>query len=258
MKDRIAIFNKYRCLLRELVGRDFKLKYRRSVLGYAWSLLNPLLMMLVLTAVFSQLFKYNIEKFAVYLIMGQTVFNFYSEATTTAMTSVYANADLIKKVYVPKYMFPLSKVCFAFVNMLCSLGAVIIVMAIQKVPPHITLVLLPVLFIYMFLIALGIGMLLSVVAVYFRDLTHLYGVFITAQMYLTPLFYPVEVLPLWVYRIVFLNPTYHLVEFFRNIALYGEWPTITEHLICLGFGVVFMALGLLVFKQKQKNFILYI
>lgn len=258
MKEKIMIFNKYKCLLRELVGRDFKLKYRRSVLGYAWSLLNPLLMMLVLTAVFSQLFKYNIEKFAVYLIMGQTVFNFYSEATTTAMSSIYGNAELIKKVYVPKYMFPLAKICFSFVNMICSLGAVIIVMLIQKVALHITLILLPVLFVYMFMIALGIGLLLSVVAVYFRDLTHLYGVFITAQMYLTPLFYPVEVLPPWVYRVVCFNPTYHLVEFFRNIALYGKWPSLQDHLICLAFSFAFVLIGLVVFKKKQKNFILYI
>lgn len=258
MFARLKSFYKYRVLLKELVGRDFKLKYRRSVLGYAWSLLNPLFTMLVMTAVFSNLFRFSIENYPVYFLLGQVIWNFYSEATNSAMTSVFGNAELIKKVYVPKYMFPMSKVCFAFVNMICSLGAVIIVMIIEKVWVTWTIVLVPLLFLYSFLIAFGIGLILSVVAVYFRDLLHLYGVIMTAQMYLTPLFYPVDVLPEWVFRIVQFNPVFHLVSYFRDIVLYGVCPSLEENIICLLFGIVLSLFGIVVFKYNQKKFVLYI
>lgn len=258
MITRLKGFYRYRVLLRELVNRDFKLKYRRSILGYAWSLLNPLFTMLVMTAVFSNIFRYSIDKFPVYFLLGQVMWSFYSEATSIAMTSVFGNAELIKKVYVPKYMFPLSKTCFSFINLFCSLGAVVIVMLIQKVWLTKTIILLPLLFLYAFLIAFGMGMLLSVAAVYFRDLLHLYSVILTAQMYLTPLFYPVDILPEWVFKVVQWNPVYYLVNYFREIALYGTWPSLRENLICLAFGVGLSLIGILVFKNHQKKFILYI
>lgn len=251
-------FMKYKCLLRELVSRDFKLKYRRSVLGYAWSLLNPLLLMLVLTAVFSQVFRYEIESFPVYLILGQTIFNFFADATRGAMESIYASAELIKKVYVPKYMFPLSKVCFCFVNMLCSMLAVLIVMLIERVQVTWTVVFVPLVFFYTFLISLGVGMMLAVGAVYFRDLSHLYGILVTALTYFTPLFYPVEILPDTIRRIDQMNPMLHIVAYFRNVVMYGVCPTLGENLVCLGFGCVFCAAGAFLMKKYQKNFILYI
>lgn len=258
MKGIITNFMNYRCLLRELVSRDFKLKYRRSMLGYLWSLLNPLFTMLIMTAVFSNVFRFSIENYPVYYLLGSTIYAFYSEATNSAMTAIFGNAELIKKVYVPKYIFPLAKTSFSFVNMLCSLGAVIVVMLISGVLPTKTIILVPVLFFYTFLISLGVGLLLSVATVYFRDLLHLYGVLLTAQMYLTPIFYPVDILPEGVLAIVKCNPLYYLVNYFREIVLYGVWPTLEENLICLGFGVLFVLIGIVVFKKHQKNFILYI
>ncbi len=245
-------------LLFELVSRDFKLQYRRSVLGYVWSLLKPLLMMLVLTAVFSNFFRYSIEKFPVYLILGQTIFNFYSEATTKAMTSICYSGALLKKVYVPKYIFPMSSVCFAFVNMSCSMFSVIFVMILYKIPLSATMVLVPVLFVYAYLISLGVGMILSVVAVFFRDIMHLYSVFIMAQMYLTPLFYPASELPEKILRIVRLNPTYYLVEYFRDIMLYHTWPGLEENLICISYSIVLLGIGFFLMKRQQSKFVLYI
>lgn len=248
----------YKNLLFELVSRDFKLQYRRSFLGYVWSLLKPLLMMLVLTAVFSHFFRYSIEKFPVYLILGQTIFNFYSDATTKAMTSICYSGALLKKVYVPKYIFPMSSVCFAFVNMSCSMFSVILVMIIYKVPISITMILIPLLFCYAFFIALGVGIILSVMAVFFRDIMHLYSVFIMAQMYLTPLFYPASALPDNVLKVVKLNPTYHLVEYFRDIMLYQTWPSLQENLICMLYSVILVGAGLFLMKKYQHKFVLYI
>ena len=134
MNSTIENFKKYKPLLFELVSRDLKTKYRRSVLGVLWTVLNPLGMMLVMTVVFSTVFRQNIENFPVYLMCGQLVFNFFNEASNMAMTSILGNASLIKKVYVPKYLFPLSRVCSSLVNMLTSFIALIIVIIVTRTP----------------------------------------------------------------------------------------------------------------------------
>ena len=127
-------FSKYRPLIRELVTRDLKVKYRRSVLGYMWSILNPLLMMLLQTLVFSYMFRFDIPNFPLYLICGNTLFNFFNESTNMGMGSVLGNASLIKKVYVPKFIFPISRVVSSFVNLLFSLAAILLVMLITRSP----------------------------------------------------------------------------------------------------------------------------
>ena len=134
MKQSLAMFVKYRHLLFNLIGRDLKVKYRRSVLGILWSVLNPLLMMLVITAVFSNIFKFNVEHFPVYYLTGYTLFNFFSEATNMCNSSILEASALIKKVYIPKYIFPLEKVTFALVNMLFSLIAMALIYAVTQTP----------------------------------------------------------------------------------------------------------------------------
>ena len=197
---------KYKWLLQELVIRDLKIKYRRSVLGYLWSVLNPLLMMLVLTVVFSTVFRFDIPNYPVYVLTGQLLFSFYNESTTMAMDSILTGASLIKKVYLPKYIFPLSKVLSTFVTMLFSLIALFIVMIVTDAEFHVTLILLPVAFLYMLIFSLGVSLILSVSVIYFRDIKHLYGVFLSALNYLTPIFYPTSILPEWVKQWMFFNP----------------------------------------------------
>ena len=173
-------FLAYKNLLKELVRRDVKTKYRRSVLGMLWSVLNPLGMMIIMSIVFSHVFRSNIVNFPVYLMCGQIMFNFYNEASTVAMSSILGNAALIKKVYVPKYLFPVSKVCSCFVNLVTSFIALVIVIVATgtKLSWTALLVFIPV--IYVFVFSLGMGLMLSALVVTFRDLQHLYGVLITA------------------------------------------------------------------------------
>ena len=249
---------RYRWLLQVLITRDLKVKYRRSFLGYIWSILNPLMLMVVLTIVFSSMFRFDIPNYPVYLLAGQLIFSFYSEATNMAMGSILGNASLIKKIYLPKYIFPVSRVLSSFTTMTFSLVALFIVMIAPKASLHITIVLLPVVLLYVLIFTLGISMVLSVLVVYFRDIRYLYGVFLTALMYLTPIFYPVSILPQWLKDILFLNPLYDFVDMFRKVVLYGEWPLYTEHLLCLGIAAGTLIVGLLVFKRYQRNFILYI
>lgn len=251
-------FWKYKELLKEFVIRDLKVKYRKSILGYLWSLLNPLLMMIVLTAVFSNLFKFDIPNFPVYLLSGQIIFNFFGEATSTAMNSIIGAESLIKKVYIPKYIFPISRVLSSFVTLLFSLVAIVIVILVTGVKLTPIILLFPLPLIYILIFSVGIGLILSVLAVYFRDMLHLYTVLLSAWTYLTPIFYPVSVVPDYVKSIILSNPMYYFVEAFRDIVLYGKLPDAYTNIMCVTFAGASLLIGLLVFYKNQHKFVLHI
>lgn len=253
-------FLTYRPLVKELIRRDLKVKYRRSFLGYLWSLLNPLMMMIIMTIVFSYMFKSNIENFPMYLICGNTLYNFFNESTTLAMYSVIQNSALIRKVYIPKFIFPFSRVLSSFVTMSFSLMAIAIVILVTKSPVYWTILLFWVPLLFLLLFSVGVGMILSSLAVFFRDITHLYGVLMLAWMYMTPLFYPVDasVLPAVVIRFMDFNPLYYMITFFRDVVMYGVLPGSATWIGCIVSTVVALCAGLLVFSKAQKHFILYL
>ena len=242
-------FSKYRPLIRELVTRDLKVKYRRSFLGYVWSILNPLLMMLLQTLVFSYMFRFQIENFPLYLICGNTLFNFFNESTNMGMGSVLGNSSLIKKVYVPKFIFPISRVVSSFVNLLFSLAAIILVMLITRSPFHLTILLVWAPLVLLFLFTCGIALLLSALAVYFRDLQYLYGIVTMAWMYATPLFYPISALPPFMVAIVKLNPLYHYINCMRCLVMYGTVPGPNTWFACIVCAVGMMVVGLAAFRK---------
>lgn len=242
-----------------LVSKDFKLKYRRSILGVAWSVLNPLLMMCVLAAVFTNVLKFgDVANFPMYLILGNVLFALMSDSTSTAMTSILESAPLIKKIKISKMIFPIEKVLFQLVNFAISLIAVVIVMVFFRIAPTVNLLALPLLLVYMLLFCSGLGMLLSALAVFFRDICHFWSVIITAWTYATPLFYPVSLLPDWMQAAEAFNPMYHYVGYFRDIAMYNTLPGVQENLVCLGIATITFAVGFLVFRKTEKKFILYV
>jgi len=245
-------------LLYSLVSKDFKLRYRRSVLGVLWSVLNPLLTMIVLSAVFSQLFRFDIEYYPIYLILGQTLFTLMSDGTSDAMRSIIDSAPLIKKIKIEKMIFPIEKVLFALVNYALSLIAVFCVMAFFQVPVTPNVLFLPLVLVYTTAFSLGLSLLISALATFFHDVIHLWGVLVTLWIYCTPIFYPASILPDWMFQIIQFNPMYHFVEYLRDIMLYGTTPTLMENMICIGFAVVTLIVGYLVFSKLQKKFILYI
>ncbi len=259
----ISVFVKYRALIDQLVIRDIKTKYRRSILGLFWTVLNPLLMMAVLSIVFSYFFsRYgNIDNFPVYLLCGQVIFNFFNESTTIAMGSIIHSGELIKKVYVPKYLFPVSKVMSSGVNLLASMIALVIVMVVTRarVTPTVLLAVFPLAYVMLF--SVGASLFLSAVAVSFRDLLHLYGVMTTAWMYLTPVIYPMEILenaPRWVVFIVNLNPLTAFVKIFRCVVLEGVTAPAILHIQSLVWCGIALAVGAFVFRKSQDKFILKI
>ena len=259
-KDFFYNFKRYLPLLRNLVSKDFKIKYRRSALGVLWSVLNPLLTMLVLTTVFSMLLRIRVENFATYYLIGSSLWNFFSEATTSSLMSILGSASLIKKVYIPKYMFPLEKCIFALINFLFSLIAATIVMLLQGVYPTFTALLFPLPVLYCFIFCCGMSLLLSAATVYFRDIIHFYGVLLTLWMYLTPILYSDDLLKGYklIEVIVHLNPMYYFVTYFRDVVMYGKIPGLYDNLICIGASLFVFAIGALVFKKSEKNFILHI
>ncbi|MEG2875625.1 MAG: ABC transporter permease [Hydrogenoanaerobacterium sp.] len=255
---RLQGLKKYSYLLFNLVKKDFTTKYRRSVLGVLWSVLNPLLMAMVISAVFSTIFRAQIENFVVYYLTGSLIFNFMSEATSGSLGSIICSAGLIKKVYIPKYIFPLEKCLFALVNTMFSFIATVILMPFLGVPLKFTVLLFWVPLIYVFVFSVGLGMLLSATNVFFRDVGHLYGVWIMAWMYLTPVLYPKEIIPIGIQWLTNANPMYYYVDYFRSLMMYNTIPDFKSNIICASFSVAFLIVGLIVFKWKQDKFILYI
>ncbi|HIW32272.1 MAG TPA: ABC transporter permease [Candidatus Paenibacillus intestinavium] len=253
----IQNFIKYRFLLKELIIRDLKVKYKRSILGVFWTLLNPLFYMVILNLVFSTIFTTNISNFPVYLLCGSLLFGFFSEGTSSAMTSVYSNASLLTKVYIPKYLFPFSKIIFSLVNLFISLVALVVVMLFTDTPFHPTMWWFIIPIVYLFIFSLGIGLLLSCAAVFFRDLTHLYGIVLTALQFLTPLFYPVDILPEYIKPYVEANPIYQAIYMLRQLVLYNQFPTFMQHLNMFIYSLAVILLGLFLFYKKQDRFVLY-
>ena len=259
----ISVFVKYRALINQLVQRDIKTKYRRSVLGLLWTVLNPLLMMTVLSIVFSYFFsRYgDVENFPVYLLCGQVIFNFFNESTSIAMGSIVHSGELIKKVYVPKYLFPITKVMSSGVNLLSSMIALVIVMVAtrSRVTPTVLLAVFPLLYVLLF--STGVSLFLSAAAVSFRDLMHLYSVVTTAWMYLTPVIYPMSILdgaPKWAVFIINANPLTAFIKIFRAVVLDGVTAPWILHVQSIVSCVIALVIGSLVFKKSQDKFILKI
>lgn len=255
--------DKNRFILKQLVTKDFKRKYRRSVLGIAWSVLNPLMMMIVMSVVFSFVFRADIENYPLYLILGNITFSFMSESTSQALMSFIDAAPLLKKVRVSRFVFPVQKVLFALVNFTFSLVAVALVMLWFRVVPTWHIIWLPVCLFLLVLFCSGIGLIVGSLAVFFRDVVHLWSVILTAWTYLTPIFWvPTQLAangaPAWVMSIVELNPMYGFVTFMRDIFLWNQNPSMQTLGLCVTWSVIMLGIGILVFRKTQHKFILYI
>lgn len=249
---------KYRFLIRQLVARDFRTKYKRSILGMFWSFLNPLLMMLVQYFVFSTIFKSDVPNFAAYLIIGTVMFNFFNEACGMALGSIVGNASLITKVYMPKYIYPLTRVMSSMVNLVISLIPLLIVCVITGVEFHRSALLAFFFLICLTVFSLGLGLLLSAAMVFFRDTQFLWGVLSMMWMYATPIFYPETILPEEFKFILQVNPLYHFLKNTRLCILSGISPEPVVYVQCLLLALGALLIGALVFRKAQDRFVLYL
>lgn len=259
LKQYLHEFWKYRDLMVLLVKKDIKLKYRRSFLGYVWSVLNPLLIMVVMTIVFSTMFARNIENFPVYLFCGQLLFNFMSNSTRQAIFSITGNAALMKKTYVPKYIFTVAKVTSGLVDLVFSLGALVIIMLVTRARVTWHALLFPLVLLQLYVFCVGLGLFLAQANVYFKDTQFIYNAVTTAWMYLTPIFYPIEALGGQVqWMVKYLNPMYFYVGQFRDLVYANRLPgPVIVSAGCVA-AVVMLCIGIWSFMRSKDNFILYI
>ncbi|MEE0279461.1 MAG: ABC transporter permease [Collinsella bouchesdurhonensis] len=260
-------FQKDIFILKQLVGKDFKIKYRRSFLGVAWSVLNPLLMMIVMAIVFTTIFaqgrngSITPEMYPLYLIVGNVTFAVMSDSTSQALSSIIQASSLLKKVKVHRFVFPVQKVLFSLVNFAFSLIAVAIVMLWFHVVPTWHLLLLPVCLILLMFFCMGVGLLLSAATVFFRDVMHLWSVVLTAWTYCTPIFWTTDYIlkmPHILRVLMYANPMYNYLQFMRDIFLFQTCPTPLEFGLCVAWAVIAMAIGYTVFHKNEHKFILYI
>lgn len=254
----VIAVQKYRFLIRQLVGRDFKAKYKRSILGIFWSFLNPLLMMLVQYFVFSTIFKSDVPNFAAYLIVGTVMFNFFTEACGMALTSIIGNAGLITKVYMPKYIYPLTRVMSSVVNLAISLIPMLIVCVITGVQIQKSAILMLYFLVCLMVFSLGLGLLLSASMVFFRDTQFLWGVFSMMWMYATPVFYPETIIPAEAKFMHTFNPLYYYLKNARLCILDGLSPEPVVYVQCMAMALGMLVVGALIFRKSQDRFVLYL
>lgn len=257
MRQIVKNFQKYRFLLSELVVKEIKLKYRKSYLGILWTLIEPLLTMIVLYLVFSKLRKNNDRTFAVYILTGRLLYSYFSHATKAAMKSVRVSSQMIKKVYVPKYIYPLASVLSQFITFLISLVVLAAVAIVLRVKPTIYLAGAIVPIFILFVMALGVGLILATMAVFFRDMEYLWDVVLMIIMYCSAIFYYPSMVSdnSWILR---LNPLYAVILNFRNAILDGAPFDPGALIYSAVFSVVALFLGIWLFYKNQDKFILYL
>ena len=253
-----TLYTRYGFLLHQLVSRDFKTKYKRSVLGMAWSFLNPLLTMAVQYIVFSTLFKSDIPNYPGYLLSGIVLFNFFNEAVSMGMTSITSNASLIKKVYMPKYIYPVSRVCSSLINFMLAIIPLFLVMLVTGTPFRPSLLLLVFDILCLLGFVTGMGLLLSTAMTFFQDTQFLWTVLSMIWMYLTPLFYPESIIPAQFLTLYHINPMYQYITFARICIIDGVSPEPMAYLWCIVSSLVVLMIGLAAFKKHQDKFVLYL
>jgi ABC-type polysaccharide/polyol phosphate export permease len=249
------IFN-YRYLILQLVRRDILTRYKRSFLGVAWTMLNPLGMMLVWTIAFSQIFRVgDLPSYPAYVLNGLLAWTFFSQTTTASMVNLVWGGGLLNRIYIPRTSFAVAAIGTGLVNIALSMVPLIVVMFVTGLKLHLSILFAPISVLILAGFALGVGLLISTLAVYFPDIAEMYQIVLMAWMFLTPVMYPVTILPA-AYRsyLTMLNPMYHMVMLFRIPIYFGRLPTATELLIPLGISIFFLSLGWLVFTLKSDEF----
>lgn len=255
------MFNKllrHQFLFEELVKRDFKKKYKRTVLGMAWSILSPLLMLLVMRLVFTQFFGRGMEHYTTYLFCGNLVFSYFSESTGQGMTSLMGNADIFTKVNVPKYLFLFSK----NVQTLINFGLTLCVFFVFCVLDGITFTWKFICLLYpiccLVLFNVGVGLILSAMFVFFRDIQYLWSVFTQLLMYMSAIFYTIDSYSYTVQCLFLLNPLYLFIRYFRKIVIEATIPTIWFHLLMLADVIIVFGIGCWMYKKYNTRFLYYV
>lgn len=258
IKNTIITLKKHQFLFEELVKRDFKEKYKRTVLGMAWSILSPLLTLLVLKVIFSHFFGQRIEHYTIYLFCGNLLFSYFSDSTRTGMGALLSNAEIFSKVNVPKYLFLLSKNISSLINFLLTLCVFFIFVFFEGIPFALKFFALLYPICCLIIFNLGIGLILSALFVFFRDIAYLYNVFTMLLMYASAIFYSIETFPEKFQMCFYLNPVFCNIAYFRSIVLENRIPSLNLHVLCFLHAVIALCIGAFIYKKYNHKFLYYI
>ncbi|MBO5343932.1 MAG: ABC transporter permease [Ruminococcus sp.] len=254
----IQQLKKYQFLFSELVKRDFKKKYKRTVLGMVWSILSPLMQLAVMAVVFTKFFGRNTEHYIIYLFSGNLVFSFYKDATNGGMHALMQNANIIKKINVPKYLFMISKEVSSCINFGLTLIIYFLFVAIDGIPFSFRFfaLLYPIACLVIFNI--GVGFILSAMFVIFKDVQYLYDIFTQLLMYLSAIFYTIDAYSDKIQMLFYLNPVFTYIDYFRSVVINGAIPGAVHHLLCAGYALVALFVGMFIYKKYNYKFMYYI
>ncbi len=244
----------YRELIRILTVSDLKVKYQSSVLGFAWSLLNPLLMMLVLYFVFSNVFRFEDKNFALYLLIGIISWRFFANATMSSMTSIVGRPSLVTKVYVPREVLVLSSVLSSFISSILEFMVLIPLLLFFGMDLSINLAFFPIIHLINLLLVYGISLILAALYVYYRDLNQIWDVLLQAGFFLSPIVYPISIVPEKYLSYYMMNPITIILGMYRESLLYSEAPSAAEMVFTFVAGGLMLLVGTLVFRRLERNF----
>lgn len=254
----IAKLKTYQFLFEELVKRDFKKRYNRTVLGIVWSVLSPLLMLSVVAVIFGNFFGRSIEHYVIYLFSGQIIFNYFTEATNEGMLALVNNSSIFSKVNVPKYLFLFSKNISAIINFLIILFIYFFFVALEGINFTWQFVLLIYPIICLITINVGIGLILSALYIFFRDIQYLYRIFTQVVMYGSAIFYSIDILPQHLQMLFYCNPVFVCITYFRSIVLHNAIPDLRLHLLLVGYALLLFGIGCWVYKKYNYKFLYYV
>lgn len=243
----------YLFVIRELTSREIKRKYSRSYLGIVWSVLNPLLMMTVLSMIFTQIFDRAIENYPIYYLSGYILWHMFTGATNAAMTTLLDNKNMLIKVRLPMEIFVIARVYTALVNLGYSLIAYIVMLIIFRIQIRVTVLFFPVIILFILMFSLGVSFVLSTAYVFFGDVKHLYSVILTLWMYCSAIFYPVDRLEGVIRTVIEFNPIYEYISATRNVVMYGAMPSVTEILKMLIWSVAMLGIGYWIFRRNKNK-----
>jgi len=246
------LFN-YRNLVAQTARRNIVVRYKRSVLGIAWTMLNPLGTTLILTFVFSTVFGGG-ASYAVYLLSGFVCWNFFAQGTADCMAQLIWGGSLLKRIYIPRTVFAVSSITTGLVNMMMAMVPLLIVMFVTGIYPSWSMLILPIPALFLACFALGVGLIMSTLAIFFADVTEMYGILLTAWFYLSPVLYPKNILPAKYSWVIELNPMFHLINLFRAPIYNGAIPPLNDFLLSGGIALATLLIGWWVFSSKVDEF----
>jgi ABC-2 type transport system permease protein len=249
---------RYRELIWELALKELRIRYKRSVLGFLWALLHPALLMIILTLVFGSLMRFPIQHYSIFLLSALLPWTFFSQSLTYSVESVVGNADLLRKVYVAKLVFPIAAVLSNVINFLLSLVPLALLIAVVRLPFHWTWIYIPVAMLSLFLFTLGASFFFATANVFYRDVSHIVQILLSAWFYASPIIFSLDFIPAkyhWIFR---LNPMLYILNGFRLGIYYGMIPSPQSVIASLACGVLALIVGFHIFKRYQNTFVFYV